>query len=54
VSLLGISNPPINKHKRKRFDPHRFVGKIVVYGLALDGGIRFLHWLSLSLINEFR
>ena len=37
----------------KKIDPHAFVGQIVIYGLAADGAIRFLHWLVLSLAHEF-
>jgi hypothetical protein len=44
--------PSSSPRRRKRFDPHRFVGKVVVYGLALDGAVRFLHWLSISIMHE--
>lgn len=49
--------PPPPAHRpvrRKPFDPHHFVGKIVVYGLAADGAIRFIHWLTISIAAEFR
>lgn len=54
ASLIEASNRIPGAHaKRKRFDPHRAVSKIVIYGLALDGAVRFLHWLVLSLAYEF-
>jgi hypothetical protein len=36
-----------------RFDPHRSLAKVVVYSLAVDDAIRFLHWLFINLIHEF-
>ena len=39
--------------KRETFDPHKLVGVIVVYGLAVHSGIMFLHWLAVSLLHEF-
>ena len=51
AALLSEYRSP--QKKRKRFDPHRFVGDLVIYCLALDGAVRFLHWLATSLIHEF-
>ena len=52
--LLDTQPFPSSPHKkRKRFDPHKVVGQVVVYGLAADGAVRFLHWLTLSLMHEF-
>jgi hypothetical protein len=55
MSLRRSTSPqiPNKRPKRRRFDPHRFLGKVVLYGLAFDGGVRFLHWLTLSLMHEF-
>lgn len=43
-----------NSRNQHQFDPHKIVGIIVIYGLALDGAVRFLHWLCLGLVKEFR
>ena len=31
--------------RRRRFDPHKAVGVVVIYGLAAASAIRFLTWL---------
>lgn len=39
------------RRRRKRFDPHKAVGVIVIYGLAADSAIRFLMWLAHDLFR---
>jgi hypothetical protein len=46
------TSAPIPRQRRKRFDPHKLVGQIVLYGLAADGGIRFVDWLVRGLIHD--
>jgi hypothetical protein len=44
--------PPVPKKRHKRFDPHKLIGKIVVYGLAADEGIRILIWIITGIIHD--
>lgn len=42
----------MRKPRRKHFDPHKFVGKIVVYGLAAESGLQFVKWLVEKAIHD--
>jgi hypothetical protein len=42
---------PSQSRRRKRIDPHKIVGQIVIYGLAADSAIRFLEWLIHDLFH---
>jgi hypothetical protein len=45
-------NNPTSQKKHKRFDPHRAVGTLVIYGLALHSAVLFVYWLGASLVHE--
>ena len=45
-------NNPNSQKKRTRFDPHRAVGNLVIYGLALHSAVLFVYWLGASLVHE--
>jgi hypothetical protein len=48
-SARTFSQPP--KRRRKRIDPHKIVGQIVIYGLAAESAIRFCEWLWHDLLR---
>ena len=48
-SALSPSSSP--RCRRKRIDPHKVVGTIVIYGLAADSAIRFCEWLFHDLFH---
>jgi hypothetical protein len=51
--MSASSRATLSPHRCSHFEPHHLVGTVVLYGLALDSAVRFLHWLWLSLIHEF-
>jgi hypothetical protein len=40
------------RQRRKRVNPHKLLGTIVLYGFAADDAIRVVNWLVRSLIHE--
>jgi hypothetical protein len=52
IGELLSNNPPTSRRPRKRLNPHKLLGAIVLYGFAADDGIRVLNWLVRGLIHE--
>jgi hypothetical protein len=51
-SPISIFTAPPPRPRRKRINPHRLLGIIILWLFAADDMIRVLNWLVRSLISE--
>ena len=54
VSIFDAPPPGEPRKRRKRLNPHKLVGLIVLYSFAVDDAVRVLNWLIRSLIHELK